>query len=135
MLRSETGPERTLRGPRRDRAQPDRASTVPPLTAGFYALHYKVLAADGHVTESVLRFQVDAAALSRVQGFADFSDSILGGAILVALSIALGGVAFALLVVPRRAAASRRRARAAAPTLIAAERRDRSAAASSPPSA
>jgi len=41
-----------------------------------------------------------------MQAFADFSDSILGGAILVALSIALGGVAFALLAVPRRAAAS-----------------------------
>jgi putative copper resistance protein D len=41
-----------------------------------------------------------------MQGFADFFDGVLGGAILVALSVALGGVAFALLAVPRRAAAS-----------------------------
>ena len=33
---------------------------LPALTAGHYALKYKVLAADGHVTESVLRFQVTA---------------------------------------------------------------------------
>jgi methionine-rich copper-binding protein CopC len=33
---------------------------VPALTAGHYALKYKILAADGHVTESVLRFQVAA---------------------------------------------------------------------------
>lgn len=31
---------------------------VPPLPAGAYALHYKVLAVDGHVTESALRFKV-----------------------------------------------------------------------------
>src|SRR5262245_14068342 len=54
-----------------------------------------------------------------MQAFADFSDSVLGGAILVALSIALGGVAFALLAVPGQAAATRAlRARCA--TLIAA---------------
>lgn len=33
---------------------------VPALPAGTYALHYKVLAVDGHVTESVLRFKVVA---------------------------------------------------------------------------
>lgn len=33
---------------------------LPALAAGHYALKYKVLAADGHVTESVLRFQVTA---------------------------------------------------------------------------
>jgi putative copper resistance protein D len=50
-----------------------------------------------------------------VQGFADFSDGLLGGAILVALAVALGGVAFALLVVPRDAgdATDALRARAA----------------------
>lgn len=31
---------------------------LPALAAGHYALKYKVLAADGHVTESVLRFEV-----------------------------------------------------------------------------
>jgi len=35
--------------------------SLPALTPGHYALRYKVLAADGHVTESVLRFQVTAA--------------------------------------------------------------------------
>ena len=34
--------------------------SLPALTPGHYALRYKVLAADGHVTESVLRFQVAA---------------------------------------------------------------------------
>jgi methionine-rich copper-binding protein CopC len=33
---------------------------LPALSAGRYALKYKLLAADGHVTESVLRFQVGA---------------------------------------------------------------------------
>jgi len=33
---------------------------LPALAAGHYALKYKVLAADGHVTEDVLRFQVTA---------------------------------------------------------------------------
>jgi len=33
---------------------------LPALIAGHYALKYKILAADGHVTESVLRFQVAA---------------------------------------------------------------------------
>jgi len=33
---------------------------VPALPPGAYALHYKVLAVDGHVTESVLRFKVAA---------------------------------------------------------------------------
>ena len=56
-LRGETGPERTLpvaAGKESNQLVVD----VPQLTAGFYALHYKVLAADGHVTESVLRFRV-----------------------------------------------------------------------------
>ncbi|HWP66726.1 MAG TPA: copper resistance CopC family protein [Candidatus Limnocylindria bacterium] len=34
--------------------------SLPPLAPGHYALRYKVLAADGHVTESVLRFRVAA---------------------------------------------------------------------------
>jgi len=33
---------------------------LPPLAAGTYGLRYKVLAADGHVTESLLRFTVPA---------------------------------------------------------------------------
>ena len=33
---------------------------LPALPPGAYALHYKVLAVDGHVTESVLRFRVAA---------------------------------------------------------------------------
>jgi methionine-rich copper-binding protein CopC len=32
---------------------------LPPLAAGSYGLRYKVLAVDGHVTESVLRFTVE----------------------------------------------------------------------------
>ena len=32
--------------------------TLPPLPQGIYALRYKVLATDGHVTEGVQRFQV-----------------------------------------------------------------------------
>ena len=56
VLRSE-GPDRTLAV--RAGAQPSQiAVTVPALPPGFYALQYKVLATDGHVTESVLRFQV-----------------------------------------------------------------------------
>ena len=56
-LRGETGPERTLpvsAGKESNQLVVD----VPRLGPGFYALQYKVLAADGHVTESVLRFQV-----------------------------------------------------------------------------
>jgi len=34
--------------------------SLPALAVGHYALKYKVLAADGHVTESVLRFEVTA---------------------------------------------------------------------------
>ena len=42
--------------------EPGKVSvTVPPLAPGTYGLRYKVLAADGHVTESVLRFTVAAA--------------------------------------------------------------------------
>jgi methionine-rich copper-binding protein CopC len=45
-------------GPDGDR-QPDRL-VVPlrPLTPGPYVLRYKVLSADGHITEGVLRFTV-----------------------------------------------------------------------------
>jgi methionine-rich copper-binding protein CopC len=31
---------------------------IPALQAGEYALHYKILAADGHLTEDVIRFTV-----------------------------------------------------------------------------
>ncbi|BCX81537.1 copper resistance protein C [Methylomarinovum caldicuralii] len=31
---------------------------LPPLTPGEYALQYKVFAADGHITEDVLKFNV-----------------------------------------------------------------------------
>lgn len=56
-LRGETGPERPV--PAAAGKEPNQlVLDLPPLTAGFYALHYKVLAADGHVTESVLRFRV-----------------------------------------------------------------------------
>ena len=34
--------------------------SLPPLPAGAYGLRYKVLAADGHMTESILRFRVAA---------------------------------------------------------------------------
>jgi copper resistance protein C len=32
--------------------------SIPPLTPGDYAIHYKVFAADGHLTEDVIRFSV-----------------------------------------------------------------------------
>ena len=32
--------------------------SVPPLAPGNYAIHYKVFAADGHLTEDVIRFSV-----------------------------------------------------------------------------
>jgi copper resistance protein D len=53
-----------------------------------------------------------------VQGFADFFDSLLGGAVLVALSVALGGIAFALLVVPRQAGAAAAAARTRCAALV-----------------
>ena len=34
--------------------------SLPPLAAGAYMIRYKVLAADGHFTENVLRFKVPA---------------------------------------------------------------------------
>ena len=37
------------------------AVSLPALAPGAYGLRYKVLAADGHVTESILRFRVDPA--------------------------------------------------------------------------
>lgn len=33
---------------------------LPPLAPGAYALRYKVLASDGHLTENVVRFRVSA---------------------------------------------------------------------------
>lgn len=33
---------------------------LPPLTEGDYAIKYKVFAADGHITEDVIRFKVSA---------------------------------------------------------------------------
>ena len=43
-------------------APPDTLSYgLPPLEPGAYRAHWKVLAADGHVTEGVQRFQVTAA--------------------------------------------------------------------------
>ncbi len=54
-----------------------------------------------------------------MQGFTDFADSLLGGAILVALAVALGGVTFALLVIPRRAGVASTVARARCASLIA----------------
>ena len=32
--------------------------TIPPLDPGDYAIHYKVFAADGHLTEDIIRFNV-----------------------------------------------------------------------------
>lgn len=33
---------------------------IPPLSPGDYAIHYKVFAADGHLTEDIIRFSVAA---------------------------------------------------------------------------
>jgi len=41
-------------------ARNEIALDLPPLSAGAFGLRYKVLAADGHVTESLLRFSVAA---------------------------------------------------------------------------
>ncbi|HET7876117.1 MAG TPA: copper resistance CopC family protein [Methylomirabilota bacterium] len=42
-----------------DREGPERlVIPLPPLRPGTYLLRYRVLAADGHITESVLRFTV-----------------------------------------------------------------------------
>lgn len=56
ILRSD-GPDRTLTTSAGAKPS-DVVVAVPPLAAGFYALKFKVLAADGHVTEGVERFQV-----------------------------------------------------------------------------
>ena len=57
VLRGE-GPDRPLTA--RAGAKPSEVVVdLPPLAPGAYALRYKVLAADGHVTESVYRFRVD----------------------------------------------------------------------------
>ncbi|MDQ2694717.1 MAG: copper resistance protein CopC [Pseudomonadota bacterium] len=60
----------TLSGPDGDRELPVTADgaadrlemPLPPLPPGAYALRYKVLAADGHATEGILRFTVGGAA-------------------------------------------------------------------------
>jgi putative copper resistance protein D len=54
-----------------------------------------------------------------VQGFADFFDGVLGGAILVALAVALAGPAYALLVVPPDVGPYTDRMRARAARLLA----------------
>jgi methionine-rich copper-binding protein CopC len=59
VLRSE-GPDRALTASPGANAS-EVIVAVPPLPAGAYALRYKVLAADGHVTEGVQRFQVTPA--------------------------------------------------------------------------
>jgi copper resistance protein C len=59
VLRSE-GPDRELTASAGAKAS-EVVVALPPLPAGVYALRYKVLAADGHVTEGVQRFQVTAA--------------------------------------------------------------------------
>ncbi len=56
VLRSD-GPDRVLPVSPGAKAS-EVVVAVPPLPAGIYALRYKVLAADGHVTEGVQRFQV-----------------------------------------------------------------------------
>ncbi|MGH8553011.1 MAG: copper resistance CopC family protein, partial [Methylococcales bacterium] len=38
---------------------------IPPLSPGDYAIHYKVFAADGHLTEDIMRFSVAAQPGSR----------------------------------------------------------------------
>jgi hypothetical protein len=54
------GAERVLEQAPGDHPKQTLVVALPPLAAGPYALRYKVLAADGHVTESVLRFEVQA---------------------------------------------------------------------------
>ena len=54
-----------------------------------------------------------------MQGFADFFDGVLGGAILVALAVALAGPVFALLVVPSDMGPYTDRMRARAARLLA----------------
>ena len=56
VLRSD-GPDRDLTASAG--GQPSQlVVALPGLAPGFYALRYKVLAADGHITEGVQRFQV-----------------------------------------------------------------------------
>ena len=56
-LRGE-GPDRTLTAHAGEKPS-EVVVDLPPLSPGAYALRYKVLAADGHVTESVFRFRID----------------------------------------------------------------------------
>ena len=58
VLRGGDGPDRSL-GVRVGEKASQVIVDLPALPPGAYALRYKVLAADGHVTESVLRFRVD----------------------------------------------------------------------------
>jgi methionine-rich copper-binding protein CopC len=59
VLRS-AGPDRPLTAS--TGAHPNEVVVaLPPLAAGAYALRYKVLATDGHVTEGVQRFRVGSA--------------------------------------------------------------------------
>ena len=57
-LVDDKGAERTLELAAGEHPANVLVVSLPALTPGHYALRYKVLAADGHVTESVLRFQV-----------------------------------------------------------------------------
>lgn len=57
-LVDDRGAERPLELAAGDHPKNVLVVSLPALTPGHYALRYKVLAADGHVTESVLRFQV-----------------------------------------------------------------------------
>jgi methionine-rich copper-binding protein CopC len=59
VLRSD-GPDRPLTATAGERPN-EVVVALPALPVGAYALHFKVLAADGHVTEGVQRFRVSAA--------------------------------------------------------------------------
>jgi hypothetical protein len=59
-LVDEQGGERPLEPAPGEHPKNQLVVALPPLAAGRYALRYKVLAVDGHVTESVLRFDVTA---------------------------------------------------------------------------
>lgn len=58
---------------------------LPPLAAGSYALSYKVLAADGHISTGVLRFRVVRES-NGMSGLAEYLDTLLGGPALFALA-------------------------------------------------
>lgn len=54
------GPDRSAAAlPVQPDGGPDRlAARLPPLTPGAYAIRWRVLAADGHITEGTIRFTV-----------------------------------------------------------------------------